>query len=371
MQLVCCVQNAAQAVQVLQECNAVLGLPSSLPESLSSSHLPPASMLPSNSCGPNSHKGVPPIPNSNSNTVHGLKSFPKRSCLELSGSELSAEQQLPAKKTCTPLHASTDKSVDEQDQARTDSQTGQPHEDILESQQHSEHTNNTSSHHRPCMVMSKHTELQHLTREELQMSLGRLKRLNHDQYGVNALPDRGQKLMARSQQLQNELHSRMAGVQSTQRSLCTRERNMSADPSSKMTAPVPAELGDVGNNQDNNQMGSNAERAPVQDSVMLEPQSEAQLRSPLTSQGLSVHLDVAEAVDVHVFSDDIQVEASPDVAPVRGSETAGTSAAIAGTSAALVVSPPAAYTMNAAQQSMMAGLIYHFAATKGPSWLFG
>ena len=217
------------------------------------------------------------------------------------------------------------------------------------------------------MVMSKHTELQHLLTEELQTSLGRLKRLS--QYGVNSLPDRGQKLMARSQQLQDELHSRMARVQSKQQSLCTREHNMSADPSSKMTAPVAAELGDVGNNQDDNQMDSNAERAPVQDSVMLEPQSEAQLRSPLTSQGLSVHLDVAEAVDV--FSDDIQVEASPDVAPVRGSETAGTSAAIAGTSAALAVSPPAAYTMNAAQQSMLAGLIYHFAATKGPSWLFG
>ena len=309
-------------------------------------------MLASNSCAANSYKGVPPSGNDNSNSksAHISKFVSKRKCLVPPGGELNAEQQLPPKKKCTSLQASTDQPADDPDQGQRD----QPHDHILHSKQHPENTDYASSHHRHCMVMSNHTEL---STEELQNKWGRPKR--QSQLWVDSLPDSGN-LTANRRQLHDELQSRVAGVQSKQQTLCTAEHKMSANRSSKMSAHVPAQPACLGNRQVNNQVDSNGERAPVQDVVMLEPQPEAQLRSPVTSQALSVHLDAQVAVNVS--SDKLQVEARPDAAPVHYS-------GIASNGAALAVSSPA--TVTFAQQSMMAGLMYHFAATKGPSWLFG
>ena len=361
MQLVRCVQNAAEAAQVLQEGNAVLGLSSTLPASLSSSHLPPASMLSCNSCAPNSYKGVPPSSNSNSNskTTHRQKPASKRLHLALPCSELDAEVQLPPKrKKCTPLPASTHQPLHAEDQVLTGPQTDQPHDHILHSKQHPEHTDHANSHYRPCkengVMMSKHAELQHPSTEELRSKLRRLSRLN--QSCMKSLPDGGQKLITMRQQLQDELDNRVAGLQSKQPSLCAEEHHRLAKPSSQTTAPAPTSLACHGKNL----VDLSGPRAHVCSVHIVKPQSEAQLvGSPLTAQTPSFRPEIWEASEV--LSEQNQVEFGSDATPGHVSDQAGNSAT-------LTVSPPAIVTQ--AQHNMVAGLIYHFAARKGPSWLF-
>ena len=357
MQLACCVQNAAQAAQVLQECNAVLGLPSTSLESLSSGQSPPASMLPSNSCVHNSHTGAPPSRDRNSKTTHRPKPVPERLHLELPPGKLDAEQQLPPKrKKCTLLPAATNQPIHEEDKVLTDSQTDQTHDQALQSQQHPEHTDKANSHYRPCketsVMMRKHAELRHLSTEELQNKLCRLTRLT--QLCMTSLPDGGQKVMATCHQLQDELDSRVAGMHSKQTSLCADEHNRLAKPSSQTTAPTPMPPACHGKNL----VDVADPEAHVWNVPMVEPQYEAQLvSSPLTSLKVGVQPGLQEASKV--LSEKNQVESCLDATLGQSSDQAGSSAA---------VSSPAVITY--AQHCMIAGLMYHFAARRGPSWLF-
>ena len=256
------------------------------------------------------------------------------------------------------LPASVDQPVDEEDQILTDPQTDQPHDHICHIQQHPEHTDNANSHHRPCkensMMMSKHAELRHLSTEELQNKLCRLSRLN--QLCMNSLPDGGQKLMATCHQLQNELDSRVAGMQSNQPSLCAQEHDGLTKPRSHMTEPTHTSLAGHGKNL----VDVNGPKAHVWSVPMVKPQSEAQLVScPLISLTVSVQPGLQEALGV--LSKKNQVESCLDA-------TTGQITGQADSSAAITVSSPTVVTYT--QHSMIAGLIYHFAARKGPSWLF-
>ena len=316
-------------------------------------------MLPCDGCAPNGYEGVPPSSDSNSNSKITHRHEPVSERLELPHGELDAEVQLPPKrKKCTPLPASTDQPVDAKDQVLIDPQTDQPHDHVLHSKQHPEHTDQANSRNRRCKeiskMMSKHAELWQPSTEELRSKLRRLSRLN--QLCMKALPDGGQKLMAMRHQLQDEVDSRVAGMQSKQPSLCAGEHNRLARPSSQSTAPAPTSLACHGKNL----VDMSGPRACVCNVHMVNPQSEAQLvHSPLTSQTLSVQPELQEASEV--LSEQNQVELGSDATPCQSSDQAGSSAAVA-------VSPPAFVTQ--AQHNMIAGLVYHFAARKGPSWLF-
>lgn len=234
--------------------------------------------------------------------------------------------------------ASTDQHVNDKDPALTDLQTDRSQDHGLHIRQ--QHLHHAGSHHRPCKashVMSRKLKYQALTTEELQGKLGRLRWVL--QTCVNSLGDGGLKIMAECHQVEDELECRMAEEQSKQQGSSPDHSSRLADPGSP-NAPAPAQPACRGNSTG----GLSGHGPQVQDVTMVEPQSETQAVS--FAQAQSIQSEAEEASQA--LSGRVQ-------APVQDSHHAG------------VIAAPAAITY--AQQSIIAGLIYHFAATKGPSWL--
>lgn len=334
-------QNAAQAAQVLQECNAILGLPSNLQQSLDCEQSPPACIIPFNSHAQDRPRAAPL--KSNSKIVHKPEPVLKRQPSELPDDDL---KQLPLKrKKCTLLPASTEQPANHQHQALPDPQTDQAHNLGVSNKQHPGQMDSASSHSRPseqaCVLRSKRTELDELSTEELQKQLCRLNRLG--QLCASSVSDGSKELVTRYQQLQIELHSRLAGWHT--QGTCTDCHKRLPRPNSQTTTSISAQLASSGNIQ------RKLDRSMAQktDMAMSKPQSEAQpVSSPLTALNVQSELLFGE----------VQVEACQGAARCPNPVHAGSSALL----------PPAA--MTHAQQSVMAGLICQFAATKGPSWLF-
>lgn len=238
-----------------------------------------------------------------------------------------------------PSAASIDQHVNDKEHALTDPQTDRGHDHGLHIRQPPENTCHAGSHHRPCEetnVMSRKLKYKELTTEELQNKLGRLRWAAQ----TWSLSDGGQKAMAECHLIEDELEFRMAEEQSKQQGSSPDQCIRLTDPGS-LSAPAPARSACHGNSK----VGLSGQGPQSQIMATVEPQSETQPVSFVQAQ--STQSELKEA------SQGLVETVQADAAPVQGSDHAGTSAAIT----------------SYAQQSMIAGLIYHFAATKGPSWL--
>ncbi|KAL3145595.1 hypothetical protein ABBQ32_003144 [Trebouxia sp. C0010 RCD-2024] len=156
-------KNAPQAAQVLQQCNTVLGLPSTPQQSLASRQLLPSCSPVAHSCAYQTPMGVPPSPR----PLCRPEPVPKRLRFELVDGEPSAEQQLaPKRRKRTLFRASLQLSANHTGPVVTDTQTDQVKGGSLNSsKQGPEHEEGAGTHHRPGreqtgpVALGKHKQL--------------------------------------------------------------------------------------------------------------------------------------------------------------------------------------------------------------------
>ncbi|KAL3151118.1 hypothetical protein ABBQ38_012984 [Trebouxia sp. C0009 RCD-2024] len=270
-------QNAAQAAQVLQECNAVLGLPLTPHKSLVSCQLLPCCSQPPHSCAYQTLRGVPPSPQPHC----GPEPVQKRLRFELvDGEPRSKQQPAPKRRKCTSFPTSLQQSANYQDQVVTDVQTEQAEDGSLDSsEQIPEHDEGVGTHPRPdgdqtdSMAVGEHKELIRCSHgpnsHTATTAQARLYSLDYEQPQLAAQPVESSHLIAQTPSAEPETSSK----------------------------EVPAEV----------QQGTAADENP----------------------GVATQGDVSNSV-------------------------------------ALAMTP----TMTSAQQNVLSGLMYHFCAKKGPSWLF-
>ena len=376
-QVLTVLQNAVQAAQVLQECNALLGLHSSLQPSPTQAQPQSDCLLPAISNINKCQKATPAITDSNNDCRPKL--LVKRHHLELSDGRVSNESEVPhSKRAKASVHASEEQAVNHWQQA-----DGTPA--CTDAIQHGDHHysnqgNTCSDEHQPAeedtnRVTSSQMVLTDVfackSTEELH---GKLRRLSS--ISTALFPDGGNKAAARCRQICAELHWRQATKQGRQQGIS------SVDLQELASAKGPAGEAQCQPGRFASTPRSNPDTITTAKASMTCENTQtgcrpAYLRLAATDMWQAAHSvkAVSASIDAQAakgVGQPIQPYRSArakvwqDTKACKGCKTA--TQACAHDISTSIAQPT--MVASGAPQDVLPGLIRHFAATKGLSWLF-
>lgn len=300
----------------------------------------------------------------------------KRCHLQLSDSMLSSESEMPRnKKAKGLLHASEGQAGDQRHHpdanlAQSDvDQHGDNHGPFESNTCSIEHQLEDNDVHR---AASRHTmsdfACPFYSTHHLHNMLRRLNSIS-----IALLPDGGKKVVAHCQQIRAELHRRQAASQQRQQGTSVHVQDLAphrdpaeqaeCQPGRSVGMPSSSTPGDIRSVKVPTAC-ENPQRGCKQIHLRMAPTNAWQAIS--LAQPASAQVSVQAADQPTKPCKDVEAEMCQDTGP--GKEDDSARQACASDIAAPFVQPTMA--VSCAQQHVLPGLICHFAATKGLSWLF-